>query len=275
METTPFIEAKQFEEQNNFAAAAEKYEQAIKLGIGDQALAYQGLGRALTRLGNLDEALRACQKALAINSDLPLANGVLGYIYLQQNRHNLAEQQLLTALRLEPDNCTTLANLAIVYSKSKRYEEATAVVEKCLKIQPDQWDYQKILLVLYAQQINFKRATHQYLRMVRGKPTTLKLFPLGIALYLNMVALAFRRLNIFVRLGVILGFLLVAWLAPHVIKITIGFLLSTYVVFTFIMSLVSLLFVSYGRHISLGWFTWSIALSAIILFYWFIVFAAS
>lgn len=94
-ENDPFVEAKSFEDQQRFDLAAEQYQKAVDLGIGDQALAHQGRVRALARLGRLEEALDECQKALKLKLDLPLVHGVLGYIYLSQAKYELAEKELL------------------------------------------------------------------------------------------------------------------------------------------------------------------------------------
>lgn len=63
----PFAAAKRFEADNRFDLAEQQYQKAIELQVGDLAAAYEGRGRALARLGRLEEAAYVGSRAGTVN----------------------------------------------------------------------------------------------------------------------------------------------------------------------------------------------------------------
>jgi tetratricopeptide (TPR) repeat protein len=220
--TNPFVNAKRFEEQGEFGLAAEQYQKAISLGIGDPSLAHQGRGRALARLGHLEEAVEECQMALGLNPDLSLAHGVLGYVYLLQAKYGLAEKELLFA----PHDEITLAHLALVYSELGRYREATERREELLQLQPDNMETRIRLAGLYMTQSYYQKALRQLNRIIITEPTRLTIYP-WYPIALGRITLSYLgQLNILSRIGMAALVFLMAVLAPTFVSIPLGIVFS-------------------------------------------------
>jgi tetratricopeptide (TPR) repeat protein len=263
-----FLEAKRLEDQGKFDLAAEQYENAIKLCIGDQAIAHQGRGRALARLGHLEEAIDECQKALELNLNLYLAHGVLGYIYFQQAKYDLAESELLTTLRLRPNDVVALNNLISIYSNLGRYQEAMATCEKVIQHQPENLERRVLLANFYLIQSRFREAIGQLNKVFAANPAKFKIYPLYAVAWVNAVVSFFSRLSVFAWLGAGLSLYLIALLAPSFLSIPVGIVLSA---FALLVMLTNLWFRNY-KHKGKG-----LILSAFVfpgiycLIYWWIV----
>ena len=70
-----------------------------------------GLGLALDRQRQLDEAANAFSAALRINPRSANAHSGLGVTLLRAGKLNEARNQFLEALRIDPDNAKARANL--------------------------------------------------------------------------------------------------------------------------------------------------------------------
>lgn len=222
-----FSEATRFENQGKFALAAEEYRHAIKLGIGDQAIAHQGVGRALARLGRYEEALDECQKALALDPELHLAHGVLGYIYTRRAKYDLAEGEYLAALRLQPDYVIALVSLAYIYSEQECYEKAIAICKRGLQYQPQNPKLRIALAELYRSQSRFSEAIEQ-LNEARKTRVSFRILFHAVAIFVNVVLQFSEKLNPVTRTGINAAIYLVALLAPPFLSIPIGLVLLSF-----------------------------------------------
>jgi tetratricopeptide (TPR) repeat protein len=231
-ENDPFAEAKSFEDQQKFDLAAEQYQKAVDLGIGDQSLAHQGRARALARLGRLEEALDECQKALKLKPDLPLVHGLLGYIYLSQAKYELAEKELLLA----PGDTITLTNLVLVYSELGHYRKASELCEELLQRNPSNLDTRIHLARLYIAQSRFGNAMGQLNRILVAKPAMPEIYLLYSTTLMNSVGEYLKR-NLVARVVVILGLYLIALLAPLFVSIPVGILLCAFVLLAVLTNL--------------------------------------
>jgi len=227
MNNEDFSKAKELEDQGKFALAAEEYKRAIELRIGDQADAHQRRGRALARVGRYEEALDECQKALALDSNLPLAHGVLGDIYLQQARYDLAEEEYLTVLRMKPDDVASLGNLAYIYSKQDRCEKAITMCKKGLQYQPRHPKLRIALAELYRSQSRFHEAIEQ-LNEARKARFSFRILFHAAAILVNVVLQFLEELEPATGAGIVVLIHLVALLAPPFLSVPIGIVLLAF-----------------------------------------------
>lgn len=223
-----FINAKRFEGQGRFDLAAQQYEKAIKLGVGDQAIAHQRRGRSLARMERLEEALEECQMALNLNPDLHLAHSVSGYIYGQQGKYDAAEEELLTALDLQPGDVVTLTNLVNLYSVLERYQEETTMCERVIQYQPENLEMRNILVHLYLSQARFREAIKQLNEAHAARPGDLGVYPYYAAAIVDAVP-HYLRLNPAVGAAILVGSFLLAPFGPPLLSLPIGIALSAFV----------------------------------------------
>ncbi len=264
-EKNVFIQAQEYEDQGKFDLAENYYEQAIKLGIGDLALAHQGRGRSLSRLGYLDDALEECRKALELNPELSLAHGVIGYIYFSQEKYELAEKEFLIAIRLDPNDAISLANLGSTYTNLQRYHEATEIFEKCIQRHPDNLEMRLELVRLYTIRSNFSKAISEFKKIVRSTPTKLKLYSVSYSILLMAIGIKWQQAHSMSRFGWRIGVYLVALFAPTFLSIPVGLLLSFLIFSAILMHLRS------KRYQESRILTGILGAGIYCVFYWFLV----
>jgi len=212
---------KELEKQGKFALVAEEYKRRVKLGIGDQADAHQKRGRALARIGRYNEAFDECQKALALDSDLHLAHGVLGDIYLQRAQYDLAEEEYLTALRIKPEDVASLGNLAHIYSRQENYEKAIEMCKKGLQYQPQNPKLRMALAELYRCQSHFREAMEQ-INEARKASFSFRILFHTVMILVTAVLQYNEKLNPGIRTGISAVIYGVALLAPSFLSIPLG-----------------------------------------------------
>jgi tetratricopeptide (TPR) repeat protein len=227
-ENDVFSQAKEYEHKNQFALAIQYYQRAITQGEGGQALAYQGLCRALARLKRFDEAIREGHEWLRLNPDSPMARRTLGNIFFLQSDYEQAEKEFVLALTLEPDNPVNMKNLSLVYGALGEYNKALEPLRKFINLCPDDLDGRFALAGLYTQQKDYKTAFATLNEIFRIKPTSLNLYLAYALVPVHIVAKAFAGTNLLVQIGVVILFLSVAAFAPAIISVPVGILLSIY-----------------------------------------------
>ncbi len=212
---------KEYLDKYNFAA--EKYKRAIELGIGDQADAHQRRGRDLAQLGRYEEALDECKKALALNPELHLAHGVLGYIYFQQVKYDLAEKEFLAALRLEADDVIALTNLTHIYFEQGRKEETMKMLERTIQYQPQDLRLWVALADLYRSQSRL----YKVIKQLKETPGLGLFFRTQFytAMFITEVLQFFGKLDPVIRTGINAAIYGIALFAPRFLSIPVGLVL--------------------------------------------------
>ena len=182
------LEGKRLMDEGKYPQAIEKLRAATSLLGGTNALAWNYLGVACQQAGELAEAERAYQRALALNHDLGEVRFNLGCLWLAQNKleaakaeftactlrqpngvegflklgavqlrtrePDAAEKTFNDALRLSPQNPEALNGLGLARLQRGRASEAAQCFDSALKQQPD---YRPALL-------NLAIVSHQYLK---------------------------------------------------------------------------------------------------------------
>ena len=182
------LEGKRLIDEEKYPQAVEKLRVAASLLGGTNALAWNYLGVACQHAGELAEAERAYQRALALNHDLSEVHFNLGCLWLAENKleaakaeftactlrrsnavegflklgevqlrmrdPSAAEKSFSDALRLSPHNAEALNGLGLARLQRGRAGEAAQCFDNALKEQPD---YRPALL-------NLAVVSHQYLK---------------------------------------------------------------------------------------------------------------
>ncbi len=110
------------------------------------ALAFAALGEAYLRKFDItqDRSLLAqaesnASRALQLNDSLARVHIVMGEVHRELGRRELAQQEFLTASRLEPNNADALSELAGEYGASQRVQDADRLYRQAVALKPDSW----------------------------------------------------------------------------------------------------------------------------------------
>lgn len=102
------------------------------------------LGRAYMQIGDFENALKSCEKAVSIDEKFPLSFNNLGLINF--NIYNLStnpqalQKSFLNykkAVELDPNNSVAYNGLGLVYMYEKIFDKAIQSLETALQLQPD------------------------------------------------------------------------------------------------------------------------------------------
>jgi len=109
----------------------------MALAISPDFSAHMGLGCALLYKGQLDEAIHHCQEALAIFPDKAEAHYNLANALLYKGQLDEAISHFQKALDLRPDHANACNNLGYALLRKGQVREAVAHYQMALQIQPD------------------------------------------------------------------------------------------------------------------------------------------
>lgn len=84
------------------------------------------------------QAVGSAKRAVQLQPNFPLAEDLLGSLYLKQNQLSLAMQSCKSALAHDPDNVSALYHLMTATKKAGRTEEATALMRQFAQMKEDQ-----------------------------------------------------------------------------------------------------------------------------------------
>lgn len=86
-----------------------------------------------------DEAQRNINKALHLYPDFPEALTLLGYIQIDLNQWEAAEQSLQGAIRSDPTYGVAYLVLSHLYNMQKRFDDAVEMSQRANVLMPDDW----------------------------------------------------------------------------------------------------------------------------------------
>jgi tetratricopeptide (TPR) repeat protein len=122
--------------KRDFAAAEEKYRQAVALSPEQEDLHYN-LGIALARQGKADEAKKHYEKALELFPDYAEAQNNLGNLLLSQNKMDEAIALFRQAIENSPENPSFRNNLGTALARQQMIPEAIAEFQEAVRLAPD------------------------------------------------------------------------------------------------------------------------------------------
>ena len=122
--------------KRDFAAAEEKYRQAVALSPEQEDLHYN-LGIALARQGKVEEAKKHYEKALQLFPDYAEAQNNLGNLLLSQNKMDEAIALFRQAIQNSPENPSFRNNLGTAFARRQMVAEAIAEFQEAVRLAPD------------------------------------------------------------------------------------------------------------------------------------------
>lgn len=122
--------------KGDFQDALEAFARAVEEDAQDYR-SYFFLGQTHEKLRDLEEAVSAYQKALAIRSQYLPAHESLGLVYYQQKKYSQAEIHLREAERLGSKTAEVYYYLGEIEQRNGDCEKAVAAYEQALMLNPD------------------------------------------------------------------------------------------------------------------------------------------
>jgi tetratricopeptide (TPR) repeat protein len=127
---------------------------------------FNNLGNVYSEIGNIDMALVALERAVAINPTLSESRANLGNVYLQKGRVSDAVQQYRAALGLNPGDPKTYNNLGNAYMSLSQLADAGSSYRQAIQMDPNFADAYRNLALLYTRQERYTEALSQLNRAV-------------------------------------------------------------------------------------------------------------
>jgi Tfp pilus assembly protein PilF len=113
----------------NFGLAQQYFQDAVEKSPGD-VTAWTGLAASYDRLGRFDLADRAYAAAAKLEGETPQLLNNEGYSYMLRGDLKAAQAKFHVALKLDPNNLTTLNNIKLLNS-SQNFIERSPSGEPC------------------------------------------------------------------------------------------------------------------------------------------------
>lgn len=106
----------------------------------------------------LDEIIEICERAVALEPELPESHNVLGAALAYSGDKKNAEAEFLTAIDLRPEYLVAHFNLGLLYQKAEGFEKSATHFSKTVEIASDfALGYQKLAEVFLAMSKNYSQ----------------------------------------------------------------------------------------------------------------------
>jgi tetratricopeptide (TPR) repeat protein len=163
-----------YEEMDNLPASRQTLERGTKALPKDIALVY-ALAIVTDRLKDTTGALKLMQRVIELDPTNVGAMNYVGYTYAERGTHlDEAEELLLRAAQMQPQDGYVLDSLGWLYFKRNEYGKALAVLEQAVRVIPNEPVAYKHLGDLYAAMGRTKdaiRCYEQAIALLQVKPS--------------------------------------------------------------------------------------------------------
>lgn len=132
--------------------------------------AYYNLASEYFKLGRYYHALDTIERAIDLEKNFIQAYLLAGYCYAKMQQPKQAEKSILAALKIDPNNRSSLNALAILYFQQNRYEESLQYVNHLLIKEPNDLSLQKIKASLSLEQSDLKTAILAFKEIANHDP---------------------------------------------------------------------------------------------------------
>jgi tetratricopeptide (TPR) repeat protein len=130
-------------DKGNFAEAAEKYKEVLKIDPNDYNADYE-LGFTYYRMGKPKDAIPYLEAILKSNGSKYETYDMLGSIYDEAKQTDKAIECFKAGIKEKPDFYRLHFNLAITYYETKKFAEAEAETIEALRLKPDHANSQRL-----------------------------------------------------------------------------------------------------------------------------------
>jgi len=136
--------------------------------------AYNCLGIAYMKQGNLDKATTQYKLAIRINANYADAWNNLGTVSAQQGKWTQAETQYKNTIRIDPNSVNAHFNLGNVFLKQGNLKQAADHFEQVTRINPGDIETHINLAHRFMQQENLPKALAHFEKAIELNPNNLK-----------------------------------------------------------------------------------------------------
>ena len=104
---------------------------------GESAEGHLLMGTVHMNAGDSPAALAELRKAVELNPQLPVANGMLGRALLRNGEHEAALRAFLRELEINPDEFDTNLQVGELKKRDQQFDDARIYIERALRMRPD------------------------------------------------------------------------------------------------------------------------------------------
>ena len=172
----------EYSKPENIESAIANFEKALERDP-QFAEAQAGLGEAYWQKYDhtkqaywVGEALAACQRAVAIRSNVHDGHTCLGTVYNGTGQYELAVGQFRDAVKLEPTDDFAYRGLAHSYENLGRAQAAEDTYKQAIKLRPGYWAGYSWLGFFYYRQARYTEAVEMFNQVVRIAPDSFRAY---------------------------------------------------------------------------------------------------
>ena len=104
---------------------------------GESAEGHLLMGTVHMHAGDSPAALAELRKAVELNPQLPVANGMLGRALLRNGEHEAALRAFLRELEINPDDFNTNLQVGELKKRDQQFDDARIYIERALRMRPE------------------------------------------------------------------------------------------------------------------------------------------
>lgn len=130
-----FLQGYALARQGQHAAAAESYQQAVRISPEDEG-SWLSLGQSQTALGETERAIQTYRQALRYRPESALTYLALADTYQRQGRPDLAIPNYRESVRYEPNLAQAWYGLAAAYQQTGQRERRDEALQGLRKLDP-------------------------------------------------------------------------------------------------------------------------------------------
>jgi tetratricopeptide (TPR) repeat protein len=118
----------------------------------------------------MDQAMQACERAVALDSDSAKGHTCLGTVYASRGRYQEAVEQFQRAVQTDPTSEGAYRGLASAYERLGRLAEAENTYRLAIQVRPEYWAGYGWLGSFYSNQARYAEAAREFSHAIALAP---------------------------------------------------------------------------------------------------------